>query len=252
MGVKSTESDFDSDASEQVPILDCPAMDVISYLTHRLLYFLRLLPGVRLVALANSLGSYNLSDRGDIDLLIVVAPGSLWLSRLLAVNFLKIINSRVTRRHSRNRFCLSFWCTTAALNFQSLQTADRPDLYLVFWLAGLLPLYNQNQTWEKFVSANAWLKNYLPNFVWPDRTIRLHSLNSLGGWYQKLWPAMFLNFLEKLAHTRGLNRWLKTIEPLTNKNTNVIVNEQMFKLHSNDRRELFWQKYKTKLQELDI
>ena len=46
--------------------------------------WLRWLPGIQFIALANVMGSYNLRADSDIDLFIVTRPGSLWFCRFWA------------------------------------------------------------------------------------------------------------------------------------------------------------------------
>src|SRR3989344_5661676 len=55
---------------------------------------LRQAPWIKLIAVCNRLAYSNTDEKGDIDLFIITAKNRLWLTRLLVVGYLKIINLR--------------------------------------------------------------------------------------------------------------------------------------------------------------
>ncbi len=74
------------------------------------------IPGIEMVAVANSLSMYATHTDSDIDLFIVTRSDILWLTRLLVT--LTLWSHGVWRHGSdiAGNFCLSFWITTEAIN----------------------------------------------------------------------------------------------------------------------------------------
>ncbi len=113
------------------------------------------IPGLQMVAVCNSLSFYAGEKDSDIDLFIVTKPNRMWLARFLITG---IFHSLGVRRHGTaiaGRFCLSFFCTTDALDFQKIAIED--DVYLHAWIRHLKPIWTKNQAYEVFLQANAWV-----------------------------------------------------------------------------------------------
>lgn len=54
---------------------------------------------------------------------------------------------------TKDRFCLSFFITEEAMNFESIRLQPN-DPYLDRWIYTLIPLVNKNATYEHFMEAN--------------------------------------------------------------------------------------------------
>lgn len=212
--------------------------------------FLKLIPFIKSISLANSLSFFNAKKSSDIDLFIITQKNRLWITRTLAVFLLKMLG--VKRRKGRNndpdRFCLSFFATTGSLNLKQIYQAPF-DPYLSFWLAGLKPLYGV-RIFSQFITKNIWYKKELPNHR-HKLTKNLQNKSFFG----------FLRFMvEKLINLTGANsidkwfyRWQSRMviegADWDEVGVGIIAKRQMLKTHARDKRGYFREKLEERLRE---
>lgn len=104
-----------------------------------------LLPYVRKVAVANSIGSYNLRDESDIDFFIISTRRRIFLSRLFCTGIAKILNSRPNSKTKKDKICLSFYLAENGPELEDLKLEDG-DPYFDFWELGLFFIIDKNAT----------------------------------------------------------------------------------------------------------
>lgn len=123
---------------------------------------LRFFPGVRMVGLTGSVAAHNASSRDDIDLLVVTAPGRIWLTRLLVLGILSLVGLKRpdrARGHFDNQFCFNMWLDDSP---EGLTMTNR-DLYTAYEVCLMKPLFG-GDTYARFMTANDWRVKFLPNF----------------------------------------------------------------------------------------
>jgi len=210
------------------------------------------LPWIKMISVVNMIGAHNMRKDGDIDLFIITEPHKLWLTRLFCVGLLKLFRLRPTEKNFENTICLSFFTTDNNLDFQSLllqQEVDYPDRYFTYWLANIYPIYNQQNTYQNLIKKNSWLQPALPNWQ-PIQTVRQRTIPSINSKLYYLIIGFVLNGFSGLAKKLQYTVMAKQLKDKMNQNTEVIINDQMLKLHTTDRRQNYYQKYITKLQEV--
>lgn len=201
------------------------------------------LPWIKFIALANQIGAHNLRDQGDLDFFIIAQPGKLWLTRFVTAGLMALANQRPTKDKSRDQICLSFFVTSDNLDLQKFMLADK-DLYFIYWLACLCPLYDSTDYYYRLIISNQWLGEKLPNWQSQKNLLQLNK--------QKIKPWSCLNIFDNLEGP--VKKWqlahlaseIKTAEA----SGNVIINDQVLKLHVSDRRKEFMIKYFDKLKVL--
>ena len=107
-------------------------------------------PFVRMVAVTGSLAAGAAGADGDIDYMIVVEPGRLWLTRALCLLIWRVALLRGTR------LCPNYFITTRAL------TVERHDLYTARELAQMVPLHGRSVALA-LEACNRWSLELLPN-----------------------------------------------------------------------------------------
>ncbi|MGB0757409.1 MAG: hypothetical protein ACPGO5_03050 [Patescibacteria group bacterium] len=195
----------------------------------------RLFPSVRMVAICNSLAFSNARDESDIDFFIVTRPGSIWLTRFWLQSFLRLFRLR-PHDHGvsiQDALCLSFFSDTETLDFTSLQ-ATKPDVYLAYWLAHLVVLYDPDNTYEKIWEQNKWVRSVLPHsspyVVTPQRRIS-------SSMWQVLFRPLVLSIWERPLRSIQEHLLSDTIkETASSRDTRVVLDGHMLKFHTNDRR----------------
>ncbi len=210
----------------------------------------RFIPYVRMVAICNSLSYSNASENSDIDFFVITKKGTIWLARLLMVLFVSILGWRPTAEKKRDMFCLSFFVDEDYLNVHSTMLND-DDIYYYYWLATLLPIYDPDGLYQKFLSANSWYCSRLPN-AYSNQFSKLVSetrgsryLSRIFGWL--VWPPFLKNFLYRAYRRLQVKIIDRNLQSLVNVDTRVVVNDQMLKFYANDNRESYYKKWKHRL-----
>jgi len=201
----------------------------------------RFIPWVEMVAVGNLIGVNNLRDGGDIDLFIVARAGRLWLVRFFTTALMTLFRLRPRPGAERDKICLSFYASDQALNFEEL-LLNHDDWYLVYWLAGLRPIFDRNHNYEKLISNNAWLKEKIPNWFPAGSATRHEVEQGDGKFYNKFVDIIFGSW-EKTLKSWQMKHFPGEIKSLMNQDKRVIVNDNMIKLHTNDRRGVFQEKF---------
>jgi hypothetical protein len=198
----------------------------------------RLVPWVRMVAVASSLPLGNVKEKSDIDFFIVCSEHHVWITRFLLVGLLKLSRQRPVAEHTRNKICLSYYVTTQALALQSARLSS-DDIVFTNYVAGFLPLYDAGGVYKAWYDANSWYRHTLPN-MGPQGT----ALADQIPWWLPFWHQMFniliwplYNPLTRDWYTRiQLQILPERLKSLANIDGRVIITENVLKFHDKDNR----------------
>lgn len=225
----------------------------------RVIKILRCIPSIKMIGICNSL-SFNAADeKSDIDLFIITARKKIWSSRLLTAGILKLLNLRPAPDNSSDKICASFFISEDKLNLEDInffakshkqkqenserkENKEMIDIYLIYWIAALVPIYDKGGIYEKFINENLWIKEYLPNFYHgataQERVIRKNKN------FPRFIFFLFLCIIpESSAKKIQMAIMPKELKRIAGKNTNVIINDSMLKFHNKDRRFEYYNKW---------
>lgn len=182
--------------------------------------------GIKMIGICNSLSMYATNRNSDIDLFIVTEKNMLWYVRFFVT--LKFWILGVWRKWDdiAGNFCLSFFVSENALEFEKITISD--DIYLYFWIYFLRPILDYDDTYEKFLQKNNWVnideivkydnKKYI-KFSWKSHKI--------------FWFHSILNiFIKFFGEKKTKRNYEKMGRP-----TGVIISDDMLKFHDKDQRE---------------
>jgi len=137
---------------------------------------LKKIPTVYFIGLTGNLALGTAQADDDIDLMIITAPGALWLTRLWIYLLLVLNNMRwPISSKARNKLRLSARCPSEKSASDKLclnlfldgsdleMEAGNQNLFIAHEIAFIKPLINKKQTYERFLSANQWVREFLPN-----------------------------------------------------------------------------------------
>jgi len=188
-----------------------------------------LCPFVKVIALANSIGQFNLRDGSDIDFFIITAPRRIWLSRLYCTGLAKILNSRPAINNKKDKICLSFYVSEDHLNLADLRLVGF-DPYFDYWRPNLVLLYNKAKVYQRFLAANEPASLPIKRRK-PDRNF-------------------FLDILEVGAKKLQLKIMPVALKIAINNSDGVVISDEVLKLYQVDRRREYAQKYGFKINEI--
>jgi predicted nucleotidyltransferase len=201
--------------------------------------FLKVIPGIKMIAVCNSLAWTNAREESDIDFFIVTAPNRIWTARFWAAGFLQIFGLRPNKNNARDKICLSFFVDEDSLNLEPL-TVSRSDVYLVYWVSQLAPLFDCGGIYQKFWQANTWVKKFLPNVFSREVEGEISKSQSAGrrGIGEKFFRWLQIKLLPK------------NLKEMANRDSRVVITDKILKFHANDRREEYKKIWEEKLQKI--
>ncbi len=208
----------------------------------RIARIFKFIPWVKMIAVGNMLGVNNLKQESDIDLFIITTPNRIWLTRFGCAGLAAILHLRPTPENFRDKICLSFFVSELGLNLQNLLLAD--DIYFTYWLANLTPIYNINHVYQNFSAANSWLSQQLPNW---QPTMEQRQIAASDSIFFRDFVEVVLKRLEPTVKKWQLNHLPAETKEMMNKDTRVVVNDNVLKFHVNDRREEYNMMYTEKI-----
>lgn len=204
----------------------------------------KIMPWIKMVAIGNIIGKNNLKDDSDIDLFIITEKNRIWLIRLFCNFVTKILGLRPTEKDMRDKICLSFFISEEDLDLEKLMLDDGLDIYFIYWMADLKMIYDKQGAWDKFRRANSWIYKYLPNLDIEKKNLKEYTFAWFWINFKK---AVRLTFdrLEIKAGKFQRKILPERIKERMNKGTEVVVSDKILKMHVNDRREEYKNKFKS-------
>ncbi len=135
-------------------------------LVKRIARWFWIIPTITLVGVTGGLAMDNAKKEDDIDLFFITQKGTLWISRLLATVMTELLGVR--RRPGdtrvRDKVCLNMFMAQDCL---ALPKSER-DLFAAHEVLQMVPLWERERVYGKFLAANRWTRIFLPN-AWEQK-----------------------------------------------------------------------------------
>lgn len=119
------------------------------------------LPWIEGVFVTGALAVNNVHQDDDVDFMIVTAPGTLWLTRLLVSWVAFLAGKRRTwNGFEPNSWCFNLWLTSDDLGV----FATRKSLYTAYELLQMKCVYDKGGVEARLRHQNAWVAEFLPQW----------------------------------------------------------------------------------------
>lgn len=121
---------------------------------------LSFIPSIKLVGISGALSMENAKKEDDIDLFILTSADTLWITRLFSLVLLRFFDISVRRfgeKDLKNKLCLNLWIDEKNLSF-----LQRKDVYTAHEILQIKVLYDREDSYGKFLTANSWVGEFFP------------------------------------------------------------------------------------------
>jgi len=202
---------------------------------------------------SGSLALNNTDKESDLDVLIGVKRGRIWLTRFLIIILLSLLGVRRKRgeKIAPDKLCLNHFITDQSLYI------PRKSIYTAQLYARLVPLIYEDELLQKFLEANKWVGQYVAG--WPDCVLTNNKKRIASNWFLKL----IREIGEKILDTK-LGDWLEKVSkkyqlrriknhPLTYKaGGRVKADDESLEFHPDSPELRIIEKYNQKMIELGL
>jgi len=156
-------------------------------ISRRIAGILKLIPGIKFIGISGALACQNSKSTDDIDLFIITKNKSVWTTRFFSTLILDFLGKRrkPQDKEFKDKICLNLF-----LDENDLYLGPG-DIFLAREIAQLVPLYDRDSSYFKFLIQNSWIKKFLPNWKPGDRDLternrfesrKSKNLLNLGCW----------------------------------------------------------------------
>ncbi len=164
----------------------------------KVVFWLRFLPFVRMVAVTGTVAMKNAGQSSDLDLLIVLKSGRIFLGRTLVTGLVHLMGKRRYGKKIVDRICLNCFLTDKSLESRLRDVFSASEYFFIVPLVG-------RETFRSFQRENIWIKNFKTNF-YPDASGNLKEISEKG------WAFKIKFFLEKFFELNIFNELEKSLK----------------------------------------
>lgn len=186
------------------------------------------IPTISLIGVSGGLAMNNAKKNDDIDFFIIVSPGSLWISRLIIGFILQLMGKRrsVGQKNVKNFICVNMIMTSDAM---SLSKKER-DLYSAHEVLQMIPVWQREGVYRRFLLSNRWVKNFLPN-AWKKKNSECRMMNAELLRVSKIFSILHLAFCILEQPCKYFQLWY-----MKNHRTTEVISDTTVRFHPADTR----------------
>ena len=155
---------------------------------------LSLVPTIKLIGISGTLAVKNCAEDDDIDIFVIAENGLAWTTRFLAASMLIMLGVYRNKNSKRykDKICLNLILDEDRIFFEN------QDLFTAHEIVQLLPVFEKDKAYQKFINANSWVKDILPNWQVSQKPI----FSKRQSYLDKLMIVILkIIFLEKILKT---------------------------------------------------
>lgn len=213
----------------------------------------RSVPFLKAIFVCNTVGSEQASIDSDIDFFIITAKNRIWITRLFITFLLSLFRLRRVKDRIKDKICLSFYVTDENLDLSKFRVVD-DDVHFAFWINQMLPLYDPDNYYVKFLEANSWTKKYLPNVSISSISSYIFQITNskLGKIWKNVWEKMWESGYGDLINAEAKKIQISKMKYSGSKidrgdDKGVVITDGVLKFHEKDTRVQYRELWKNKI-----
>ena len=222
-------------------------------IARRAVKIIRSVPYLRAVFVCNTTGSEQANEDSDIDFFIVTEKNRIWITRLFVTFLLTLFGLRRAGKQVKNKICLSFYVTTTSLDLAKWRVAD-DDIHFAYWINQMLPVFDPENYYFKFLEANLWTKTYLSNLNPNQASSYLPKIpeSRFGKIWKKVWEKMWEGSYGDVINNQAKQMQLSKMkfsgkEIDRGEDKGVVISDEVLKFHEKDTRIAYREAWKQKI-----
>lgn len=210
-------------------------------IARRAAWLVQSVPFLKAIFVCNTVASEQAGESSDIDVFIVAAKNRIWIVRLLVTFILQLFGLRRTKNKIKDKICLSFYVTEDALDLAKFRVAD-DDIHFAFWINQMLPLFDPDNYYTKFLQANTWLQTHMPHVSIRSLSSNINMVSSgrLSSFWKKLWESMWRDSYGDIINNQAKQMQLSKIKlsggTIDRNDKGVVISDTVLKFHEKDTR----------------
>jgi hypothetical protein len=178
------------------------------------------LPFVRMVAMTGALSVRNAPDAADdLDYIVVVEDGRVWLTRLFAVMLVRLV------RIGGPEICPNYVLAASSLE------QDDADLFMAHEVTQMVPIVG-HAVYDRMRDANAWSAHYLPNAADTGFPERDHQPRGISQVAQRVAEWVLGGAIGNRLERWEMHRKLRKFAPQTSTNVEMALDASRVKGHT--------------------
>jgi len=210
--------------------------------------FLQIIPFIKIIAVIGSLSLNNVTQKSDIDLMIFTDKKHLRLTRDLVI-FLLSISGKLTRQKQQKSGQIGpdFFITPETCNLEFLikKYNGFQQMYWIYLVANLTPIFEKAQVYEKYKAQNKWIKKFLPNYNWQIQNKKIKPKKShFKNFLKWFFITKMGQILEKKLAQKQKER-LHKFQQKSGKDLIINSDEQIIQFSDLEKK---WQKFEQKFE----
>ncbi len=220
--------------------------------------WLRFLPYVKAVFASGSLAMSNADELGDLDILVIVRHGRIWLSRLLISGLVSLIGMRrkYNQKIAPDKICLNHYITDKSL------TISCRSIYTAQTYINLKPVFvSDSRIIAEFYKANSWLADFALNFnilsrqhdITLSEGKKILGRSFLARFKSAVWETILNSKLGDWLENRAKRWQMKRIEKHRKQDPpggRVVYNDNCLEFHPGSVEEEVIKNYESRIKKL--
>ncbi|HSX09444.1 MAG TPA: hypothetical protein VLF93_04790 [Candidatus Saccharimonadales bacterium] len=200
---------------------------------------LSVIPSVLFIGISGGLAVGDAREHDDIDFVVITKKNTLFTTRLLLLLLLQLLGVRRarTQKKAKDKICLNLLFDETSLSWFEIGH----DSYLAREIAQILPLFEREDTYHKFLLANKWILKFLPNALQSSQELYI----SQKARETVIEDIIFTRFVESLLRSLQ-TKWMKRHQ------TREVVKKNLLAFHPNDYRAITLRRLRLKLRQFGL
>jgi predicted nucleotidyltransferase len=194
-------------------------------LSQKTIRVISMIPSIRLIAITGSVAAFNAKSSSDIDILVVAAKHTVWITRIVLLFVLEILGKRRKQvvKNIQNTFCVNMFMDESQLELPD----SEHTLYAAREILQMIPVYSTKDTYMHLLDANSWLAPMWPN-AWEEKKKIIPLKSKSNRWVLLFTCVEFIfRIIEPIAYT-------VQVMYMNKKRTKEVICPSYIRFHPND------------------